>query len=213
MIVPKINVDVKDAAAVQQTLDGLEPQRIAVCNWPEVRSYVPEVTFQIFHTGKFMVIRYDVREKCTAAAAGEDDGKVWEDSCVEFFMSTDNCEHYYNFEANCIGKMHIAHRKVGEKAVHANAKQFALVQRIPTIGTEPFAEKVGDNHWQLTIIVPAKALFGDKLRTWSGLKARMNFYKCGDKLSEPHYVSWAPIDTPRPSFHKPEFFQEVIFDE
>ena len=33
-------------------------------------------------------------------------------------------------------------------------------------------------------------------------KIRANFYKCGDKTAHPHYVSWAPINTPQPDFHR-----------
>ena len=39
---------------------------------------------------------------------------------------------------------------------------------------------------------------------------RANFYKCGDKTAHPHYLSWSPIDTPKPDFHRPEFFGELI---
>lgn len=213
MLVPKINVDIQDSAAVSRALDGLQDNAIACCNWPEVRSYVPEVSFRIFHTGKYMVIRYDVREKSTRAVADADDGKVWEDSCVEFFLSPDGGNSYYNFETSCIGKMHIGHRVSGEAAVHANAQQFALVKRYPTIGKEPFEEITGDNHWQMTLVVPIEALFADKFTSWSGQKFTMNFYKCGDKLSTSHYVSWAPIGTPRPNFHRPDYFAPVEFED
>ncbi|MDE5921249.1 MAG: hypothetical protein K2G82_06535, partial [Paramuribaculum sp.] len=27
--------------------------------------------------------------------------------------------------------------------------------------------------------------------------------------SEPHYLSWAPITTPQPDFHRPEFFGNI----
>jgi hypothetical protein len=40
----------------------------------------------------------------------------------------------------------------------------------------------------------------------SGKKIKANFYKCGDKTEEPHYLSWSPIDTPEPDFHVPSFF-------
>ena len=37
-------------------------------------------------------------------------------------------------------------------------------------------------------------------------------YKCGDKLQTPHFLSWAPIDLPKPKFHCPEFFGELVFE-
>jgi hypothetical protein len=56
--------------------------------------------------------------------------------------------------------------------------------------------------------IPA-AVFG--LAAFDGLRARGNFYKCGDKLPVPHYLSWAPIATPRPDFHRPEYFDTLMF--
>jgi hypothetical protein len=35
---------------------------------------------------------------------------------------------------------------------------------------------------------------------------RANFYKCGDLTAHPHFLSWNPIDLPKPDFHRPEFF-------
>ena len=60
-------------------------------------------------------------------------------------------------------------------------------------------------------VIPAPALFNHKIEEWSGLNLRANFYKCGDKCQQPHYLSMAPINTPSPNFHCPEFFQEVKF--
>ncbi|MFH1567889.1 MAG: carbohydrate-binding family 9-like protein, partial [Gemmatimonadota bacterium] len=40
---------------------------------------------------------------------------------------------------------------------------------------------------------------------------RANFYKCGDRTSHPHWGSWAPVGTPRPNFHQPDFFQAITF--
>jgi hypothetical protein len=36
-----------------------------------------------------------------------------------------------------------------------------------------------------------------------------NFYKCADATDQPHYVSWNPIKTEKPDFHRPEFFGEI----
>ena len=38
------------------------------------------------------------------------------------------------------------------------------------------------------------------------------FYKCGDKLQTPHFLSWNPIDLPKPDFHCPAFFGLLQFD-
>lgn len=33
-----------------------------------------------------------------------------------------------------------------------------------------------------------------------------NFYKCGDDLPAPYYLSWNKIIAPKPDFHYPDFF-------
>ena len=89
---------------------------------------------------------------------------------------------------------------------------MAIVERRAIPGGEPFAERVGENRWSLDLAIPARALFRHELDSWSGLRARMNLYKCGDNLSHPHYLSWRPVRTPYPNFHTPEFFEEVEFN-
>jgi hypothetical protein len=44
-----------------------------------------------------------------------------------------------------------------------------------------------------------------------GKTCNANFYKCGDKLAEPHFIAWSNIDTPKPDFHRPDFFGQVFF--
>ena len=91
---------------------------------------------------------------------------------------------------------------------------LAGVKRYTTLPCgEPFAEREGDNRWSLTLAIPPQALFRHALTDWSGLKARMNLYKCGDNLSHPHFLSWRPIQTEKPDFHRPEFFGEVTFEK
>ncbi|MFR4039417.1 MAG: carbohydrate-binding family 9-like protein, partial [Butyricimonas faecalis] len=38
-----------------------------------------------------------------------------------------------------------------------------------------------------------------------------NIHKCGNKLPHPHFVTWNPIPTEKPDFHRPEFFGTLIF--
>ncbi len=71
-----------------------------------------------------------------------------------------------------------------------------------------------NNYWHITLVIPITALFMDKYESWAELKnARCNFYKCGDGLSKPHYLSWAPVRTEKPNFHTPQFFAEVEFEK
>lgn len=203
-----------DRAAVEQAFAEIEPQPVACCNWPAEFPYAPEVSFRMFHTGDRLMLRFDVAESYTAALVTEDNGEVWTDSCVEFFIAPDE-GLYYNFETTCIGRMLLSGRKSRTEDVQpAPAEVLASVKRFTTYPFgEPFAERKGDNRWSLTLAIPPQALFRHALTDWSGLKARMNLYKCGDNLSHPHFLSWRPIRTEKPDFHRPEFFGEVTFEK
>lgn len=222
MIVPKFTLDAADAAAVERVFAASEPQTVGCCNWPEAFPYAPEVRFRMFHTGDRLFVRFEVAERYTAARVVKDNGEVWTDSCVEFFFAPDSPASdaaagsggtgYYNFETNCIGRMLLGHRRSrNEGVVHASAETLASVRRISTLPDAPFEEREGDNRWTLTLAIPPQALFRHAFESWDGVRGRMNLYKCGDGLSHPHFLSWRPIDTPQPDFHRPEFFGEVEF--
>ena len=202
-----------DRASVEQAFGAIASQPIACCNWPEEYPYAPQVGFRMFHTGDYLMLRFDVMERYTAALVAQDNGEVWTDSCVELFIAPDE-EMYYNFETTCIGRMLLGARKSRTEAEHASAGVLASVKRYPTLPSgEPFAEREGDNRWSLTLAIPPQALFRHALTDWSGMQARMNLYKCGDRLSHPHFLSWRPIRTEKPDFHRPEFFERVTFAE
>ena len=208
------DVSPDDRAAVEQAFAKIEPQPVACCNWPAEFPYAPEVSFHMFHTGDRLMLRFDVAESYTAALVTEDNGEVWTDSCVEFFIAPGG-GLYYNVETTCIGRMLLSGRKSRTEDVQpAPAEVLASVKRFTTYPFgEPFAEREGDNRWSLTLAIPPQALFRHALTDWSGLEARMNLYKCGDRLSHPHFLSWKPVRTENPDFHRPEFFEAVTFEK
>jgi hypothetical protein len=97
----------------------------------------------------------------------------------------------------------------GAPALRAGADILSQVERITSLGTEPFEERVGENKWSLMLVVPPTIFHQDKVESWDGLKLNINLYKIGDNLSKPHYLSWQPIALPQPCFHCPEFFAAV----
>ena len=61
--------------------------------------------------------------------------------------------------------------------------------------------------WELTVFIPAECLPEGFLK--SGREFTANFYKCGDNTVQKHYLTWAPIDTEKPSFHQPQCFGKI----
>lgn len=211
LVVPEIkflNSDQLPAAVKILNQEILYP--VGCNNWPEQFPGTPEVGFRIAHNGTHLFIKFTVTEKYTLARIKEDNGEVWTDSCVEFFLATDD-SGYYNFEFTCIGKALLGFRKERPAAVHAPSEIMHTIKRFPTLGTGNFDEKQLAAPWELTVAIPATALFRHQFDNWKGIVAKANVYKCGDKLSEPHYLSWKPIDTPKPDFHIPRCFAEIRF--
>ena len=198
--------------SLDEVFADIAPEKIACCNWANEYPYAPEVAFRMFHTGDKLYIRYDVTEKQTLAHVAEDNGEVWTDSCCEFFFSLDG-KAYYNIEANCIGRMLIGYyTEKGVAPIRAGEDILSQVERIPSLGTEPFDARDEVGSWSLTLILPTTAIHQHKIESWEGLRLSVNLYKCGDKLDEPHFLSWKPIALPQPCFHCPEFFAEVEFE-
>ena len=142
----------------------------------------------------------------------DDNGPVWTDSCVEFFFRPDTGDRYYNFETNCIGTMLLGRRRSRDDAEHAPADVLRRIRRQTTYSYRRPVATTGDNRWRLTLVIPVTALFGEELKSWAGVHGSMNLYKCGDSLARPHYLSWQPVATPHPDFHRPEFFKPVLFE-
>ena len=185
--------------------------KIASVNWPENYPYQPDVKFIIGHDGKEILLRFFVKEQSVLALTKEDNGKVWTDSCVEFFISFDDTG-YYNFEFNCIGKMLLGFRKEKNNCVYADQHILQKIERKSSLGNTPFSERKGEQEWELSVRIPVFSFFRHLISSLSGLTAKANFYKCGDNLSIPHFLSWNPINNPTPNFHLEKDFGNIIFE-
>lgn len=203
--------DVCDRSSVERILQQLPARSIACNNWPEAFPYAPQAAFKAFHDGGNLYLEFSVAEECTRALETRPGHKVCTDSCVELFLMPDDT-FYYNFEWNCIGTLYAACRTGRHDPVPAPADVMQSIRAFSSLGTEPFGERCGRQEWRLTVTIPAGALFRHPTASWHGLHLRANLYKCGDALSQPHYLSFAPIRTPAPDFHRPEFFTDLIFE-
>jgi hypothetical protein len=197
---------------VSETLDQDVPGlKLETLNWEEF-PYLPDVEVQIAYNDNELFLQYKVNEQSVKAEQGANNGKVWTDSCVEFFLSPDRNDVYYNLEMNCIGTALLGFRKKGDPTEHAPDEVINSIRRISTLGNATFHEKKEQTAWKIIVAIPWKVFFKHNLVPVKGKKMRGNFYKCGDELSVPHFVSWTKIDTEKPAFHMPEFFGGLEFE-
>lgn len=213
LFIPQIQVEQITLPAIEVEMAKLDFQKIDVNNWPDQFPYTPDVKFKVAHDGKNLFIQFFVKEKEILAKAKGNNSEVWTDSCVEFFISLDDSGHYYNLEQSCIGEVLLAYRKSKTEAWHAEDDVIAKIKNFPSLGRENFDLKEGEFEWSLLTVIPVDAFWKSDVKSFSGLKAKANFYKCGDNMKNPHYLSWAPIGTETPNFHKPEYFKELQFGE
>ena len=157
------------------------------------------------------MLKYYVAEDYFKAEKTESNQNVFEDSCVEFFMSPADDGIYYNLEFNGIGTCLIGTGTSREDRRRADPEIIAGIRRKTSIGEKPVSERKGKFEWTITIAVPFSVFFHHKIKTLRGKTIRANFYKCGDMLTIPHYLTWNPVGTPKPDFHRPEFFGMVRF--
>ena len=181
---------------------------ISEVNWEEF-PYKPAVSFRIARSESHLVIIYNVRGLDLRAAALEDNGSVWEDSCCEFFISHPTDGTYYNFELNCIGTLLAAKRRSRNDADMFGPEELSIIIRHTTLERKEYEENGSIYCWSNAIAIPFDLMGMDA--TALPASARANFYKCADKAAHPHYLSWNRIEIPSPDFHRPDFFGELIF--
>ncbi|MFZ2538901.1 MAG: carbohydrate-binding family 9-like protein [Oscillospiraceae bacterium] len=133
---------------------------------------------------------------------------VCEDSCLEVFANfkpTMEDKGYINFEANANGSLLCEYGKAGGN----RQKLVEMGLYNPKISVSKTK-----NDWGYTLFIPLdliEKVYGNA-EFKSGDKIKANFFKCGDKTKSPHYGSYTKIDWECPSFHRPQFFSDMMIE-
>ncbi len=128
---------------------------------------------------------------------------VYTDSCLEFFCNFNPGESklYLNFEMNANGAALVA---VGTERNDRVPLQTKIMPQTRAA--------VMDDFWDVFLYIPLETLwevYGKKIDFVPGFELRANAFKCGNDTPIPHWLCWNPIDTPKPDFHRPEFFGTI----
>ena len=184
--------------------------KFAVCenNWPKEAPYTPDCNGSIARTASHLAVMFHVRGLDLRATQIEDNGRSWEDSCCEFFVTDPYDGTYYNFELTCIVSLLSSKRKSRLDSVLREKEDVARVIRHSSLAHEE--TEISDRifSWTVAMLIPYDLIGIDRDNV--PVSVRGNFYKCGDLTAHPHFLSWNPIGTPKPDFHRPEYFGELI---
>jgi hypothetical protein len=203
------NLDIEQAGNILDEYGHRDA--IDTLNWSKEYPYKPITYFYIARSKDSIFIKYSVQGSMLRAIYSNDHDPVHEDSCVEFFCMPVGAEKYTNFEFNCIGTCSATSRKNRkEEIVPFTMEEMQSIKRYPSIGRKAFNEMEGMFEWEVTVQIPMKliGINSDNLPE----KILGNFYKCADGTDSMHFLSWNPIITPTPDFHRTEFFGELIFE-
>ena len=182
--------------------DRAEVADVMTVNWIKPGyDYLPTTTARMVYSDVGLHVKMTTDERPLRAYTSQQNGNVYEDSCMEFFISPQASDpRYINFEINPIGTMYISLRydRYNFEFLHENSEFFGIVSEItPT-------------SWTLCYTVPFSFLdgiFGGHSQTMRG-----NFYKCGDETGHPHLASYFPVKTEKSDFHVPSTFGEFVLE-
>ena len=206
------NFAILDSMNMEDVCDFLEQESqkhsIDCRNWSKDFPYHPVTIFTIAHSTQYIYVDFFVRGNYLRAMNYTNNSPVSDDSCVEFFLQIPGNKEYWNFEFNCIGTINASHREKRENPSRLTDEQISLIKVFPSCGTRPFEEMEGLFAWDLTIAIPFSLIGIDNNNLPEYILG--NFYKCGSKTGLPHYLSWSPIESDKPDFHRPESFGKLF---
>lgn len=171
--------------------------------------YFPSVSFSIAHTGNGIALKYFVKEQHTIATYKTVNDPVYKDSCVEFFIGFADDQNYYNLEFNALGTALVGFGKDRNGRIAVPDDTVSGIKGLSKINW--VEGSAGLNKWELTLLVPFDVFIYHDIKTLNGITGKANFFKCGDDLPEPHFISWSNIDGPVPDFHLSQFFGTIKF--
>jgi hypothetical protein len=200
-----------DLDEISEKLDDLNIKiPVEEVNWKDY-DYKPEVAFTIGYTENEILLKYYVTEQSFRAQKTESNQNVYEDSCVEFFVSPADDGIYYNLEFNGIGTCLMGSGTARENSSRVDPAIISRIRRKTSVGKNAIEEINDEFSWTITMAIPLNVFFHHNIKELKGKVFRANFYKCGDELSVPHYITWNPIRTEAPDYHRPEFFGLLKF--
>ena len=143
-------------------------------------------------------VEKDIRAEYTAPLS-----PVFQDSCLEFFFIPEDGDRYFNFEINPNGCLYV-------EFGHNRSDRFIQYRADMNDRFDIKASRTDDG-WEVFYHIPLdfiRLYYPDF--TFRG-SLRANIYKCGDMTPNRHYLSWNPVTSEKPDFHRPEDFGEMIF--
>ena len=173
--------------------------------------YRPLTTFSMAHSNQYIYIDFFVRCNFLRAVNYITNTAVYEDSAVAAMIQPNPGDStVYVFTFNCIGTVSGFILRPGHDDVAIEPEILGRIQRVASCGSRPFQELEGLFSLNILVGIPLDLLgiYGD---SWP-MEIKGNFFKCATATSQPHFMSWLPVDGNFPYTLQPDRFGRMILD-
>ena len=186
---------------------------------PESRAHYPHTQARLLHNDDTIFVLFHVQDAYVRSVQTEYCGPVCTDSCVEWFARPRADKGYINFEINCGGTLHSSYiedsTRTGtgfRKFVYVSAEHAQLIRIYHSLPDVVEPELTDDVEWLVEYHVPLVLFehYTGALGDLSGQEWLVNFYKCADHTSHPHWAAWSPVQ--ELNFHRPQDFAPIRFE-
>ena len=187
----------------RQDLKDMEWVGIDVPMWGD--SYGITARARLCWDENALYVQLAAREQSIRAENTEPLQEPCEDSCLELFFCPDPGDlRYFNVEYNPVGLLFLG---LGT-SVHDLVRLYPL-------DADPFTfeSQYTNDGWQISYSIPHSFVrrFFPGYEPYAGLAIRGNFYKCGDKTKDRHFLAWNPVPEQGHTFHAPDSFGRFLF--
>lgn len=182
----------------------------------DVPGFRPHTSVKMAYDNDNIYLIFQVKDQYVRCLTNVINGPVFKDSAVEFFFAPDSAlpERYFNLETNCGGtplmQYHTVARTDSRGLDVEDIEKVEIAHTLPQIIDPEISEPVT---WYMEYRIPLDMLekYAGVTRPAEGVEWKANFYKIAENNSNPHYITWAVVDNPKPNFHLPRFFGTLRF--
>ena len=121
----------------------------------ELPKFKPQAEAKMVYDDNFIYVIYRVKDRYVRSITQKINGKVWEDSAVEFFFSPEanNPMNYFNLEINCGGTPLLHHHK-GKPTIE-DIQKIEIVASLPKVVDPEITKRVT---WTMSFKIPLNML-------------------------------------------------------
>lgn len=169
--------------------------------------YNTDVYAQIAYDESGFNVRFIVEESNPLIEKTHHFEGVCEDSCVEFFVNftPEWSDKYINFEVNAAGIMF---------AAYGSSRYDGVQLELEDIQGLDIKAEIKDGYWTVSYRISFDLIrkYYPRFDIEHCDYILGNLYKCGDKTAYRHYLSYFKVETEKPDFHRPEYFDKFMVE-